>query len=419
MQKCFLVSNKETQVANYLTQRSILDVMEEHRSLAELDIMSMPIVDCNKLVIIHYATDDDGLSFRSDMNALRNLLASAFFNADELIVILVGFEDPLAEDLVYSATRDSNLTRDKITILHHNGALMLSDVGRYLAGSAVGQTTTSTFKAVYVREADKEEKDRFDNVAGEDGLDTILPALTDMAALYKQRAHVEAISAGHIISESAPRPERVNDFSRVDVATTKTLPLFVVSGDPWTGSERAVGYLVEYTRVIGRRVLVVNTDPNVDISAFVGECTMLLMTTLKVSSTPATPVAALNVRFNQLGFVAQFLNNILGVEEIIFNVCKEDYLQMCKFARQMSDMVSEVFVSHFNQSAVERFISDALPASALFLTFEVFSAMFDLEKYRSDLKGKVVAKFPVEDVDVIEFRDLATGAKEEEEEDAD
>lgn len=420
MQKCFLVVNKETQVASYLTQRSILDITEEHRSLSELDINNMPIVDCNKLVVIHYATDDEGLSFRSDMNALRNLLASAFFNADELIVVLVDFMDPLAEDLVYSATRDSNLTRDKISIIHHTGVLMLTDVGKYLAGSAVGQTTSSTFKAVYVREADKEEKDRFDNLAGEDGLDTILPALTDMAALYKQRAHVEAISAGHVISESAPRPETVNDFSRVDVATTKTFPLFVVSGDLWTGSERAVGYLVEYTRVIGRRVLVVNTDPNVDISDYVGECTLLLVPSLKVSSTPATPVATLNARFNQLGFIAQFLNNILGIEEIIFNVCKEDYPQMCKFARQMSNEVSEVFVSHFKQDAVERFITDALPASALFLTFEVFNTMFELENYRSQLKGKIVAKFPVEDVDVIEFRDLATGARgDEEEEDAD
>lgn len=415
MQRAFLVVNKSTQIASYLTHRSILEITEEHRSLTELDLTNMPIVDCDKLIIIHYASDDDGLNFRSDMNALRNLLGSAFFNVDELVVIFVNFEDPLAEDLVFSATRGSTLTKDKTTIIHHQGTLMLSDVGKYLAGSAIGQTTSSTFRAVYVREADKEEKDRFENIKTDDGIDTLLPVLTDMSSLYKQRAHVEAISAGHVISESAPRPETVNDFSRVDVATTKTLPLFVVAGDRWTGSERGVGYLVEYTRIIGRRVLVVNTDPTVDIAEYVGECTPLLISSLKVSSTPATPVAVLNARFNQLGFIVQFLHNVLGIEEIIFNVTKEDYLQMCKFARQMSEDVSEVFISHFHEDAVTRFIADALPASSLFLTFEIFHEMFELEKYKSDLKGIVVAKFPVEDVDYIEFRDLATGAKGDDE----
>ncbi len=414
MQRIFLVSNKDTQVAAYLTHRSIAEIVEEHRSLAELDPKTMSIVDVDRLCIIHYASDDDGLSFRSDMNALRNLLSSAFFNADELTVILVNFQDPLAEDLVFSATRDSKLTRDKVTILHHQGTLMLSDVGQYLAGSAVGQVATSTFKAVYVREADKEERDRFDNVTGEDGLDAVLPALTDMTTLYRQRAHVEAISAGRVVTESATRPELVNDFSKVEVATTRTLPLFVVSGEQWTNYERAVGYLVEYTRVIGRRVLVVNANPEINIGRFVGECVELALTSLKVMSTPASPVAVLNVRFNQLGYVAQFLNNILGIEEIIFNVAQEDYRRMYKFARQMSEELSAVYVAHFEESSVQRFIYSNVPATSLFLTFEKFKDNFDLESYREQLKRVVVGKFPTEDVDVIEFRDLATGAKGEE-----
>lgn len=415
MQKIFLVINKDTQVSAYLTHRSIAEITEEHRSLAELDPKTMSIIDADKLVIIHYQSDDNGLSFRSDMNALRNLLSSAFFHVDELVVILVNFEDPLAEDLIFSATRDSNLTRDKIEINHHEGTLMLSDVGHYLAGSAAGQAPSSTFKSVYVREADKEERDRFDNVAGSDGLDSVLPALTDMTTLYRQRAHVEAISAGRVVTESATRPETVNDFSKMEVATTKTLPLFVVSGEQWTGYERAASYLVEYARVIGRRVLVVNTNTELNIAKSVGECVEITTASLKVSSTPSSPVAVLNVRFNQLGYVAQFLNNILGVEEIIFNVALEDYRQMYKFARQMSDEFTAVYVAHFEEASIQRFIRDNTPATSLFLTFEKFNGAFDLESYREDLKGIVVGKFPTEDVDVIEFRDLATGAKGEDE----
>lgn len=414
MQRCYLVVNKETQIASYLQHRSILEVVEERRSLTELDLRNMPIVDVEKLVIIHYTSDDGGLGLRSDMNALRNLLSSAFFHADELVCILVNFEDPLAEDLIHSATRDSNLTHDKISVIHHSGTLMLSDVGTYLAGSAAGQTASSTYKSVYIREASKEEKDRFDNVPSEEGLDAILPVLTDMAALYKQRAHVEAISAGHVISESAPRPEVVSDFSRVEVATIKTFPVFVVAGEQWTNNERAVRYLVDYTRVIGRRVLVVNTDASVNMEKCVGECTALTVAGLKVSSTPATPVAVLTVRFNQVGYVVQFLNNILGIEEIIFNVRQSDYRQMCKFARQMSEESTLIYVAHFNEKSVKEFISGAVPATSLFLTFEMFHENFDLEHYRKELERVVVAKFPTDDIDVIEFRDLATGARGDE-----
>lgn len=411
MQRALLVINRQTQIAAYLQHRSILEVVEERNTLTTIDLQNMPIIDTDRIVMIYYASDDEGLSFRAEMNALRNLLSSAFFNTDTLTVILVNVEDPLTEDLVYSATRDSKLTKDKIEIVHHTGTLMFSDVGKYIAGAASGQNTSSTYKSVYVREADKEEKDRYENTAGQDALDTILPALTDMAALYKQRAHVEAISAGRVVSESAPRPEVVNDFTRVDIVTTKTYPVFVVSGEQWAAPEKAIKFLVEYSRVVGRRVLVVNTDSNIDITQVTGECAELTIGSLKVSSTPPAPVAVLSCRFNQLGYVVQFLNNILGITEIYFNVAQSDYVQMCKFAAQLSDEASFVYVAHFNEDSIKRFIQEGTPATSLFLNFELFHNNFDLESYREDLKRVVVAKLPGEDADVIEFRDLATGAK--------
>lgn len=415
MQRAYLVINKETQIASYLTQRSILDVQEERRSLTSLDMNNMPIVDVERLIIIFYKSDDEGLSFRAEMNALRNLLTSAFFNADTMTVILVNIEDPLTEDIVHSATRDSRLTSDKVEIIHHEGTLMFSDVGKYLAGSAIGQQTSSSFKAVYIREADKEEKDRFENVSGNDGIDTILPALTDMATLYKQRAHVEAISAGRVVTEDATRPEVVTEFTRIDVGNTKTYPVFVVSGESFTRFERAVRYLVDYTRIIGRRILVVNTDNTINITEAIGECVELNLEGLKVQSTPLNPVAVLTVRFNQLSYVFQYLSNVLGIEEIILNAAEEDYEQMCRFAKQLSSEVYMVWIAHFHERSVEQFISRNLPATAIFLTFELFHDDFGLQGYKNELKRCIVGKFPTEDVDVVEFRDLSTGAKGEDE----
>lgn len=414
MQRAYLVINKDTQIAGYLTHRSILEVIEERRTITDLNINNMPIVDADRMIMIYYKTDDEGLSFRAEMNALRNLLSSAFFNTDSLTVILVNMDDPLTEDLVHSATRDSKLTNDKIEIIHHDGTLMFSNVGEYIAGAAVGQQTSSSFRSVYIREADKEEKDRYDNVAGPDGIDTVLPALTDMSTLYRQRAHVEAISAGRNVREDATRPEVVEEFTRISVSSTKTYPLFVVSGEMFTNYERATKYLVDYTRVIGRRILVVNTNQEVDLVGMLDECLEISLQSIKVQSTPGSPVAILNIRFNQLSYLFQFLGNILGIEEIIFNVAIEDYVQMCRFAKQMSSDVSMVYVAHFHKKSVENFISKNIPATAIFLTFELFQEDFNLQGYKKELKRCIVGKFPTEDVDVIEFRDLSTGAKGDE-----
>lgn len=185
----------------------------------------------------------------------------------------------------------------------------------------------------------------------------------------------------------------------------------MVAGEAFTKSERATRYLVDYTRVIGRRVLVVNTDNTVDLTPLLEDSTEIPLAGIKVQSTPTAPVAVLNIRFNQLSYVFQFLGNILGIEEVIFNVALEDYIQMCKFADQMSNDVSKVYIAHFNQKSVENFINKAIPATAIFLTFELFQEDFGLQSYKKQLKRCIVGKFPTEDVDVIEFRDLSTGAR--------
>ncbi len=408
MLKGFLCVNKDTQIAQYLEHRSIMQITEEHRTLAELNLKSLSIVDVDKFVYIHYPTDDD-LEFRSDMNVLRNLLDSAFFHIDSAIFILVDAQDPLLEDLIMSAVRDSKLPRDKIEVIFHSGALMLGDTSKYISGTSSGEGSSSSYKEVFVREADSEEKDRYLNKSA--GLDTVLPALTDMTALYKQRAHVESVSAGRVITEVAERPETVTDFTRVSAPVNSTYPLFVVSGERWTNSYKSVYYLINYSRIVGTRILIVNTDSEVNLEEGLEECTVLTLEGIQSIGTPSSPVALLNVRFNQLGFVVEFLHNILGVEEIIFNVSEQDFQQMATFAGQLSGEVYDIYVAHYNESSVMRFLDLGIKCSALFLCFKSLSnPEFDVRQYRKQLKGMVVATFPEGDVDVVEFRDFCLGS---------
>lgn len=407
MQKCFLVINKENQIGNYLQHRSILEVTEEHRSLTELNLDKLDIVDVDKFLYIYYQTDDGDLSFRADMNALRTLLSSAFFHVSEAVFLLVSCENPLLEDLIHSALRDSPLPKSKIDIIHHDGTLMFSDIGKYMSGSASGQSTTSSYRDVYIREADKEEKERYSNTSG--GIDAVLPVLTDMAALYSQRSSVEAISSGRIVVESQERPQVVKDFTRVNIEVAKTIEAFVVSGERWTKAERAVRYIIEYDHLVGKRCLVVNLDLMISPEAFDSSATILEFIDIKTPVTAEQPVAVISGRFNQLSYIIEFLHNIKGAEQYIFYVSEENYRAACRLIAQLTERVYFVFVGHYTRSSVERYLSTGVRSTALYLCFEIFQEEFNLKAYKSELSGTIVASFPTDDVDYVEFFSFATG----------
>lgn len=407
MQTCFLVSNKETQIAGYLEQRSILKVVAEHRSLTELSMERLNIVDVDKFVYINYPTNEGDISFRSDMNALRSLLSSAFFHIGEAVFIFVDNTNPLMEDFIYSAIRESTLTRDKVDVIHHTGSLMLPDVGTYLSGSASGQTTSSVYKDVYVREADSEERDRFMNVTS--GIDAVLPVLTDMSALYAQRASVEAISTGRMVTEPYERPIAVKDFTREQVSALKTIDSFVIAGDKWAEPIKAVDYVVEYCSLIGRRCLIVNLDAFTKMETRFQSAKVLSIMDIKTSFTPDSPIAVLDARMDQLGYVIEFLHNIHGVELSIFYSGDTEFPILVELISQMSENVSSVFVSHHNQRAVQDYLAMGVHCTSLFLNFDRLNEDFKLSQYKEQLLGTVVAAYPTEDADVTEFYDFATG----------
>lgn len=409
MQTCFAVINKDTKIANYLKHRSIIDITEEHRTLTEINPAQLDIVDVDKLLYIYYNTDDADISFRSDMNMLRTLTSSAFFHVDELLFVLVDCENPMLEDFISSALRDSGIPRSKIEVVHHAGALMLTDVGKYIAGSAVGQQSSSSYKDVYIREADKEENDRFVNARGKEDIVTVLPTLTDMSAIYQQRASIEAISSGHVVSDKAVRPQVVSEFSRLPLDSARIITSFVVSGKPWTTHSEAVRYLCDYFTLVGERVFVINLDTTVKCMDILDTATYTDIMRLRSPSTPEENVTAMDARFNQISYIIQFLKNVRGVSSYIFNVCDENYKTACELISQLSERIYSIFITHYNAKAIEEYLAAGYKSSALFLEPTRLWEDFDIQAYKEDFKGQLVAMFPVEDVDLIEFFTFAKG----------
>lgn len=407
MQKCFLVSNKATQVREYLEHRSIIEVLEEHRSLQELDLQHLGIVDVDKFIFLYYATDDGDLAFRSDLNVLRQLLNSPFFRADEGIFVLVDCENPMLEDLIHSACRDTNFVGSKLEVIHHSGALTLNDVSKYIAGTVLGSQTTSSYKAVYIREEETEERERYANVG--DGMETILPVLTDHYTMYKRRAEVEAVSSSRVVTDAYTRPQVLRDFTKLGHPTIKQWTAFLLSGVRYTQFENGVNYLIEYFTRVGHRCLVVDITNSKSVNIILPGAKLFDVGGISTKTSFIEQVGYLKCRYNQLGYVVEMLDNIEGVNTYIF-VCDADaYPELKEYLDPLCSTLYADFVTHFTEDAVQDYLSMGVSSTAVFLSRAVMYRKFSLDNYKQDFEGQRVALFQLEDVDTTDFYECTIG----------
>ena len=400
MQKAFLVSNKSTQIAAYFQHRSVLEVEFEYPNLSGIDTTKIGIVDVDKFIYIHYLTEDDEVSVRSDLNTLRNLLSSAFFHVTEAVFIFVDNPNPMIEDLVYSALKNTYLTKDKIEIISHSGNLMLSDVSRYITGTSVGTDVSNSYTDVYIREADSEERARYLNVPS--GIEAVLPVLTDKYTIYRQRAEVESVSSGVTVDDKFERPAIVSDFTDIKhPLSSKSVNNFIIAGERWTNFGLASKYLTDYFKYSGARTLIINcSSEQLD---FLTEYSTIALHDLRLMCTPSDAVSVISCRTNQIWFVVEYFHNIRGIDNTIFLLNEEDYPTYGKLLMQLSENSSIAFVAHYNISSVRRYLGTGIRANALFLLFGALQEDFDVKSFKKDFKETIVAEFPQTDVDLEEF----------------
>lgn len=407
MQKCFLVSNKVTQVRDYLEHRSIVEIEEEHRSLTELDLTRLGIIDIDKFIYIYYGSDDGDLAFRSDLNIFRQLLSSAFFHTSEGIFILVDCQNPMLEDLIKSACRDSNLLGAKLDIIHHTGMLTFSDVSKYVSGSAFGSQTTSSYKAVYIREEDSQERERFVNSG--DGMDSILPVLTDQYAMYKKRAEVEAISSARNVTETFLRPQVLQNFQRRPTPSFQQWNAFLLTGLEYTEFTRGVDYLLDYYGRVGYRCMVVDLTATPSIRVNIAGSHQYTLSEIQVRGSFSERFGYLHCRYNQLGFVVEMLDNIEGVNAHIFVCERQQYGVLREFLTPLCSNLYCNYVTHFCEDAIKDYLTEDVQATTLFLSQATIYRPFKIQEYREAFKGTRVASFALDDIDTTDYYECATG----------
>lgn len=410
MQKAFLVTNKSTQVKDYLEHRSIIQITEEHKSLTELDLAHLGIIDVDKFIYLYYASDDGDLAFRSDLNVLRSLLNSAFFHVDEGIFVLIDCKNPMLEDLIHSATRATALVGSALQVIHHDGALTFNDVSKYIAGTVVGSETSSSYKAVYIKEADTTEKERYAS-ATSDGLASVIPTLTDQYTMYRKRAEVEGISSGHVVTDSYTRPQTMQNFPRQIAPTIKQWAAYLQTGERYTKYELGVGYLLDYLTKIGTRVLVIDMTGDVGVLAQLDnfDYNKLLVNELVNRKMFAEKVGYLSCTYNQLGFVIQMLDNVEGDMSYIF-VCNVDvYKETRTLLAPLCRVLYASYTTHFLEECVQRYIATGLQSTSVFLSRAVMFEQFNIQRYKEDFEGTRVALLELDSVDTTDYYECVTG----------
>lgn len=403
MNKCLLVINKNTRIAEYLEKRALYEITEERKTLSTIDIDNMDIIDVDKLLFIYYAQDSD-IPFRSDMNALRKLLQCSFFNVDSATFILVDNDSLLLEDLIMTAVKSSNLSGDKLEVIQHKGALLLEDVAKYLSGAAIGTDVTSAYNNVYITEADTDERDRFENVTGT--VKAVLPVLTDAAKMYNQRARAEAASTSRNIVIGLHLDKTIDNFSDTEYHKSTQLRGFLFSGEDYCGYELGIEYLSEYFRRTGQRTLVVSIDMRREVTEMLSDYEHISVTTIRNQQIPGNMIIAIDIKSSQFGYLVSFLGNLKGVENYIFITPKNKFAAVKGLVQQLCDSLRTVYVTHFTEEAVQDYLNSIGRADTVFLSEKGISSPFDVRRFREQFKGTVVAELPLDNADYSEFYNL-------------
>ena len=407
MQKAYLVSNKDTAVAEFLARRSIMEVVEERRSLSDVDLDHLGIIDVNKFLYIYYGSDDGGLSFRTDLNIMRQLLRSAFFHADSAMFILVNNNDPLLEDLILAACRDTTFQGSNLDIIHHSGALVLNNVAEYLTGDVFGDVVKSTYRSVYIREADSEERNRY--AESSDTLERVMPMLTDQWGMYKRRAAVESLSSSMIYSELLQKPQIFDDFPTQLRDSDKGMTSVVLSGDRYTKFGVGAEYLVQYFSRVGVRVFIIDMtgikSNHVD-SAYSKQVSIV---DIQSQMGFEEMSAKLKCNVSQLGYVMEMLENVRGVGVYVFVCDRNDFAKVSEFVGMISTRNFKCFTTHFCEEALTDLISGVLDVNTVFLSTDGIYREFDITKYRENFDGIRVARFESSGIDATAFYESIFG----------
>lgn len=406
MQKCLLISNRNTKIAEYLEKRSIFEVTAEHTDLTHYDINSMDIVDVDKLVYLHYESDDGDVSFRADMNALRRLLSCAYFNVESITFILVNDTSSISDDLIRTAIKSSNLTDEDIEIIHHDDVLQLDHVAKYLSGSASGTDTASTYRSVYITQSNSDEKDRFDN--NRTKVSAVLLQLTDSASIYSERARVEASTSGRIVTDTLPHIRTVDNFTSNKQPSTNTLNGFILTGMSYSGYENVANVFTEYSKSIGERTLIVNLIPDKSIADLI-DCELVNIDDISSKLPIASLIAGIDVRLSYFGYLLEFIDNFNNVDNYIFLCPSQIYNLISTPVNKVFDSLRTIFVCHYSEDALTHYIQSGLHFDTFILSPKSIKSDFDIISYKEYFDGTSVLLMPTEYDDYSEFYHLIRG----------
>ncbi len=393
MLNIYLVVNKSNSIASqFLEEQKIAKIVHSASSLSSDTTIDQNIYDVDKFIYIYYGdVKDNNVAFKQDLSKFKMMLKSAFFSTNSILFILVQ-ADPDIKEYVQTVLKESDLPKENIEIVEHNETLMIPELVKYISGVSLGDTTKNTYLNVYISEAGKNEKERYENKAS-DKIKNITPQLVDDSEMYRRRVRNVAISNDRIVSQKETINLSKEEFPMHKRKTLDFKETIVVSGEQYTNFLDIAKAYATYFEYVGTRCLVINmTNESFEIRK--KGINRLSLFDLEHQYIPEHPISYINLNLANFSHLIANEDNLISISVKILVVKEELYSIVCNILRCSLGNFKIVKLIHKQSLSFEKLKSVPVTPDVIVVTNKLIDEDFDISSYRDDFHGTICVLEP-------------------------
>lgn len=393
MLNIYLVVNKSNSIASqFLEEQKIAKIVHSASSLSADTSIDQNIYAVDKFIYIYYGdVKDNHIAFKQDLSKFKMMLRSAFFDTKSILFILVQ-TDPNVKEYVQTVLKEADLPPEYIEIVEHKDTLMIPELVKYISGVSLGDTTKNTYLNVYLTEAGKEEKERYDNKAA-DNIRNITPKLVDDNEMYRRRVRNIAISNDRIVSQN----ETINlSKEEFPVHKRKTLDFketIIVSGEMYSDYVEVAKSFATYLEYVGTRCLFINmTGTSLEIRK--KGINRLTLFDIEHQYTPEHPISYIELNLSNFAHFISNEDNLSSIPVKILVIDNFLYSIICRILKCSLGKFKIVKLVHKQKESFEALKKAPVKPNVIVVSTKLIDVDFDITSYRKYFKDTVCVMEP-------------------------
>lgn len=377
MLRCFLSSNVNTQISDYLREHRIVNIVQECVTFDNYLELKETIINVDKLIYIYYTDQSSDLAFKTDLSHMRNLLSSVFFSAKEILFILI---KPTAEisNFLSEVKKDFPLP---VEVVERNSNLALPELAGIIGQVSVSDNST-VYSNVYFSKIGSLESERFTNTPSKETF--VETVRLDEHKLYHER--VKSFSEA-INNQEDNLAHQVDEIKSSNTHISNQLNIEIISGNIYTDTKIVACRICEHLMLIGKRVLMINL---MDKDFFLDKATLLSLEMCKFPFKPETPLVYLPIHPNYLPLLISYLKNIHYLTDIVI-LTPVAYVPLL---RAIAGNPHHIHIIHNTERDI---LNLQVTPNTLLIQTDWINIPFDIQSYKTKTSIKSCALFSKKD----------------------